>query len=146
MDQVAEAAFGCFSKLLVTIRFLAHHESSTVVSRVEPLGRRAGIAVCAVEMHTRSHLDEGAALRKLGGFFIFDPHQSRALIVFEYPDGADENLISGLGLADCAPFSSSADECHHQNGCERDRDYEEGLFQCKFPKHKFAGPTLGHRD
>jgi len=146
VDQITEATFGGFSELLIAIRFFAYHESSTVVSSVEPHGGRAGITVCTIEMHARAHLDKGSALRELSWFLIFDPYESRPLIVFEYPDGADENLVSCFGLANCSPFSSSTDERHHQDGCERDRDYEEGLFQCKFPKHKFAGPTLGHKD
>ncbi len=145
-DQVDKAAFRRFSELVIMRRFLAHHEPSTMVAGIEPLGRGAGNSIVAIETNSSAHLDEGAALRKLRRVFVFDANQRGPLIVFEYPDGADGNLVAGLGLADRAPFSSGSDKRHHQDGCERHREYEEGLFQCKFPKHKFAGPTLGHKE
>src|SRR5262249_57159440 len=96
----------------------------------------------AVESNARAHLNEGTALRQLCGLFILHPHQGRALIVLQDSDGADRDFVSGFRLSDGLPLSGGADQGDDEYGCDDDRDYEEGLFQCKFPEHQICSITL----
>lgn len=142
-DQINEAALGSLSKLIVVGGLLADHESSTVVATVEPFRARYGTATGAIKTHSCAQFDEWAALRKLGRVSVFDPHQRRALIVSEYTDGTDGDLVAGFGLSDRLPFSGSTNECHYQDGREGYSEDKEGLFQCKYPKHQFAAILWG---
>jgi hypothetical protein len=124
---------------------LADDESSAVVATVEPFRGRYGTAASAIKTHSCAQFDEWAALGKLGRVSVFDPHQRRALIVSEYADGTDGDLVPGFGLSDGLPFSGGTNECHYQDGREDYREDEEGFFQCKFPKHQFAAILWGMR-
>jgi hypothetical protein len=137
-EQISETAFGSFPETIVMIRFFTHHKSSTAVTTVEPLRRRGGTAVCAIEMNARSHLHEGSALGELCWFFVLHSHQCRSLIILQYPYGTDRHPIAGFGLPDGPPFPGGTYKSDNENRRDRNREDEEGFFQCKFPKHQFA--------
>lgn len=144
-DEVDEAAFGSLAELIVAGSFLADHKPAAMVATVKPQGRRSRSAARAVKPHPSPEFDEGTALREVRRVFVFYAHQRRTLILSEYTDRTHRDLISGLGLSDLLPLSRCTDECNQQNGRKRYRKYEEGLFQCKFPKHQFAGLLWGIR-
>ena len=144
--QIAKPAFRCLTELVVAIRFLAHHEPSTVVAGIEPLRGRGSHSTRAIKSHPRAHLDKRTTLGKLRRILILHTHQRGPLIVFEYAHRADRNLISCFGLSNRLPLSGGTDEGHHQDGRGHNRENEEeGLFQCKFPKHQFAALLWGIR-
>ena len=122
-DQVCEATFGTLPKLLVVRGFLADHEASAVVARVEPFCGRGCDSDAAVEAHTCTHFDEGSALRKFCWFFVFDADQCDTLIVLEHAHGTDGHFVAGFGLPDGAPVAGGQ---NHQADHEHRREHNSG--------------------
>ena len=113
-----------------------------MIAGVEPLRRRASRAAGAIEPNPRAHLYKRTALGELCRLFILYPHESRPLIVLQDADRADRDFISGFRLSDGLPLSGSTDQGNDEYGRDNSRGYEEGLFQCKFPKHQICRITL----
>jgi hypothetical protein len=138
-DQLAKPTLGCLAELIVVIRLLADYEAPATVPGIKPLGGGIRDAVSTVKPHPRTHLDKRTTLRELCRILVFHPHQRGSLVVLEYPDRADRNLVPRFGLSNGLPLSGGPDERNHQDGRQRYRENEEeGLFQCKFPKQQFA--------
>ena len=116
VDQFCEAALGALPKLVVVRGFLADHEASASIARLEPdgCGRRGSTA--AIEAYPRAHLDERSALREFGRFFVFDAYQGQALVVLEDANGADRDLVSSFSLPDGVPVSGSQNQTDHKHG------------------------------
>lgn len=133
-DQLAKPALWCLAELVVVVRLLADYETPAAVPGIKPLGRGIGDAVRTVKPHPRAHLDKRTTLGKLSRILVFHAHQRRSLIVLEYADRADRNLVSRFGLSNGLPLSGGPDEGNQQDSRHRYRENEEeGLFQCKFP-------------
>jgi len=87
-DQIGEITLGSLAELIVMRGFLADHESSAAVARIEPFRGRCGLAAGAIKAHTRAHLDKRTALGKCSRFLVFDPNQRHPLIVLEHSNRA----------------------------------------------------------
>ncbi len=143
-DEGDEVTFGAPSVLVVVGGFLAHHEASAVVARVEPFGRRGGRPAGAVKSHARTHFDEGTALRKFCRFLVLDPDQGESLIVLEDADGTDRDSVASFGLADGPPVSGreyyKAD--HEHRGQDDGSKNDEGFFQRCFCEDRLQRDTF----
>jgi hypothetical protein len=128
-DQIDEAAFRRFAKLIVVIRFLAHYEPPAVVAAVEPHRAGSGQTIAAVKPDSGSHFDKRSALRQLRRCFELYAHQSCSLIILKHPHGAHRDFVTGFGLPDRTPVSGSQKEAYGNHRCEHDCSYKEGLFQ-----------------
>jgi len=116
--------------LIVVAGFLADHESSRMVSGIEPFASGRRLSARTSKPHPGPHFHEWPALGERRRLLIFDPDQRQALIVLEDSYRTDRNLITSLGLADSSPVSGRQNKIHHQNrGKDHGSEDEEGFSQ-----------------
>jgi methylated-DNA-[protein]-cysteine S-methyltransferase len=143
-DEADETALGHLAELLVVGGFLADHESSAVIARVEPFACRRCGADGAIKPHPRTHFDERTTLRKFCRFFEFHADQGDPLIVLENADGTHGHFIASFGLADGSPVPGRED---HQTDHQHRRQHygnknNEGFLQRCFRKAELQRDTL----
>ena len=129
-DEIGEVAFGSFAELVVMRGFLADDEASAAVAGIEPFGGGDGGAAGAVEADAGAHLDEGSALRELGGVFVVDADQGHALVILEFVHRADGDSVAGSGLSDGTPVvGGQKDKAEDEHGSQNDGgENEEGFL------------------
>jgi hypothetical protein len=144
--QLEKSAFGSFAELIVAICFLAHHKTSAVIPAVKPLSRGTRLAVRTVESHTRSHLDERSALRKLSRILVLHPHERRSHIILQEMHRADRQCIPSFGFPYVVPIAGRKHEADDQHRREHyRRQDEEGLFQSLAIQAILQPLTVGYR-